>query len=172
MDDPIPIVDAPNKPPQQFRRTRIAMAVFFGVVTVLLCLVWVRSYQQNEIYSRVSKTGRLITVGANSGSVYLVTMRHKLTPPNVGSPPYRTGFIWQTHGWRYSAGEVSQTRWLPLIESMRTGIHVSTPLWFAVSIVLAGGLLPWCTPHFSLRTMLIATTLVACVMGLVVWLAR
>lgn len=36
MDDATPIVDASGKPPRRFRRARIAVSVFFGLLAVVL----------------------------------------------------------------------------------------------------------------------------------------
>ena len=44
------------------------------------------------------------------------------------------------------------------------------PFWFLVMLSAAVGTIPWLTYRFSLRTLLIATTLVAVVLGLIVWL--
>jgi hypothetical protein len=44
METAVRTVEAPNKPLLRFRRTRIGVSVFFGVLTVALCVLWVRSY--------------------------------------------------------------------------------------------------------------------------------
>jgi hypothetical protein len=48
------------------------------------------------------------------------------------------------------------------------------PTWFVVGFTLTVGVAPWFANRltFSLRTLLIATTLVAIVLGMVVYLAR
>jgi hypothetical protein len=46
------------------------------------------------------------------------------------------------------------------------------PHWFAASVVTLIAATPWLRFQFSLRTLLIATTLVAVVLGLVVWASR
>jgi hypothetical protein len=48
------------------------------------------------------------------------------------------------------------------------------PQWLLVLSVLLLAAAPWlrCSARFSLRTLLIATTLVAVVLGLMVWAAR
>jgi glucose uptake protein GlcU len=52
------------------------------------------------------------------------------------------------------------------------GIGTSFPYWLAVVVLAAIGGAPWIKPHFSLRTLLIATTLVAVILGAVVLAAR
>jgi hypothetical protein len=46
------------------------------------------------------------------------------------------------------------------------------PHWFLVLLSAAFATAPWIRWRFSLRTLLIATTLVAVVLGLIVWAAR
>ncbi len=54
----------------------------------------------------------------------------------------------------------------------RTSRYAQMPHWFLVSMTLFAAVVPWLpwSRRFSLRTLLIATTLVAAVLGLVVWL--
>ena len=47
---------------------------------------------------------------------------------------------------------------------------LSIPHWFAVALAATFAATPWLRWRFSLRTLLIAITLVALVLGLVVWL--
>ena len=53
--------------------------------------------------------------------------------------------------------------------------QIIVPHWFVAGIFAAFAFvpwLPWWSTRFSLRTLLIVTTLVAVVLGLVVWVAR
>jgi hypothetical protein len=43
------------------------------------------------------------------------------------------------------------------------------PHWFVALLFAALAALPWIRPTFSLRTLLIATTLIAVLLGLVAW---
>jgi hypothetical protein len=49
---------------------------------------------------------------------------------------------------------------------------VVLPHWFALALIATGAAVPWMqwSKRFSLRTLLIATTLVAVMLGLIVWL--
>jgi hypothetical protein len=51
---------------------------------------------------------------------------------------------------------------------------ICTPIWFLVMVAVALGPLPWIADarRFSLRTLLIATTLVSVLLGVLVWLSR
>ena len=79
--------------------------------------------------------------------------------------PYRPEWAGQRnrHGFRYSV--YSDGSW-----------HVWAPLW-AVGALLAGAIAPfaaapWLRWQFSLRTLLVATTLIAVGMGMVIYVAR
>jgi hypothetical protein len=51
---------------------------------------------------------------------------------------------------------------------------VAVPFWFVTLVAVVGGLIPWIrwSKRFSLRTLLIATTLVAVVLGLIGYAMR
>ena len=49
--------------------------------------------------------------------------------------------------------------------------EIKTPIWFVVAMCGLVAAIPWLRWRFSLSTLLIATTLVAVVLGLGVWLA-
>jgi hypothetical protein len=53
----------------------------------------------------------------------------------------------------------------------RYGLVAIIPIWFPVMIASIVAVAPWIKyrPRFSLRTLLIATTLIAVVLGVVVW---
>ncbi len=53
-----------------------------------------------------------------------------------------------------------------------TSIAVRVPCWFAVLMSATLTAVPWIRWRFSLRTLLVATTLVAVVLGLAVWAVR
>jgi hypothetical protein len=57
----------------------------------------------------------------------------------------------------------------------RASNYVTLPYWFSFLIAAAFAAAPWILQlrfHFSLRTLLIATTLVTVILGLVVYAAR
>jgi hypothetical protein len=53
-----------------------------------------------------------------------------------------------------------------------SGFSITTPYWFWTTFVAAVGAVPWLRWRFSLRTLIITTTFVAGVLGLIVWSAR
>jgi hypothetical protein len=55
------------------------------------------------------------------------------------------------------------------ISTEQLALTLQAPLWFPTLICAIGATLPWVSVKFSLRAMFIATTLVAVVLGAVVW---
>lgn len=165
MDDPTPTVDAPSKPSLRFRRTRIALSVCFGVTALVLCVLWVRSY---------SWSNSLIRFGSNhwklEGHSDRGVLRFKSQPLSPNSRPV-------TH-WKYAQFQAEPG---PLGRKFRfvtisNASMLILPYWMMVIAACVLGIAPIARllffARFSLRTMLIATTLVAVALGLGVWLAR
>jgi hypothetical protein len=163
--------------PMRFRKLRIVWSVGWGIAAVLLVMLWVRSYYTHDaISAKISPISpKRIYMTSWLGSIHV----------GCTDWPIPTGIEVQT--WRRLATpteEWSRLRelasgWGPLLPeptlSFRRGPashpwQLWTPHW--ICTVLAGTLaaLPWLRRRFSLRTLLIATTLVAVVLGLIVWL--
>jgi hypothetical protein len=152
--------------PRLIRGLRIAWSVAWGILCVLLIVFWVRSYGWFDSIS-VSFNGRhTYWLGSIAGEI-----RH--TKMATSRP----------HGlqWRTSDDPVSETlrrevlpNWSVLgFRSFNSpngrGTSLTIPHWFPVVILAALAAAPWLRWTFSLRTLLIATTLIAVVLGLVVW---
>ena len=159
MEDPTSTVDAPK--PLKFRRTRIAVSVFFGMLTLAVCVAWIRS---NSHYERLSKyDGTLTQIGLNNWYAFFGRSKS-------------AAFRIPHHGWQVDGTWATETparfRWT----SGPDHINVTMPFWFLVfipaTISAASGSLASLPKRFSLRIMLIATTLLGVVLGLAVWLAR
>jgi hypothetical protein len=175
----------------RFGKLRIAWSVFWGVACVLLICSWVRSYRwvdgvkcyrpMHATYFLVSASKELrleIIPDSNppNFSYFPSTYKgvHRLSVPPMrdanadgycrvfnapasGDPDRLATSIM---GFRLVSPPAKQ---LPVI-----------PHWFAVSLFGVLAVAPWRRSsdwRFSLRTLLIATTLVAVVLGLVVWAA-
>jgi hypothetical protein len=158
-----------TKPPLRFRKLRIAWSVFWGVACVLLIVLWVRSYRDEDVIPSTSE----ITLYSMHGTVVAMCSSDSAvranTPDDVVSgtrviglvPPAefmpvqtKTGFY--AHRW-------SRTFWI-----------VQSPDWFLVLAIVFFATLPYVRwfNRFSLRTLLTATALVAVVLGLAVYATR
>jgi hypothetical protein len=67
MEDLTPTADAPK--PLRSRRTRIGVSILFGVLTVALCVLWVRSYWRKDGAVWVFAPGRYIDVESDRGNL-------------------------------------------------------------------------------------------------------
>jgi hypothetical protein len=176
-----------------FRKLRIAFSVTCGIVAVLLCGLWVRSYWIADRVNAPLRGKQSFAISSMFGGLTLVTYESRPDPNEWKSGYYLCGvddreafpgripttlgfsripqpFHWVTEvtipmpgkppGWNtvYNAG-VTQL----------SGTALTVPFWCLVATTCAITLAPWLR-RYSLRTLLIATTLVCVVLGLVVWL--
>lgn len=138
------------------RHLRIAASVFFGMLTLALCVLWVRSYIVSTEITMFD--GVYNELGIGSGMIGARRL-HSVAPLFLGHFPLT---LRQFEGTNYY-----QTR---LIFVDCDEFDFVFPIWIPTILSAIGIGLPW--TRFSLRTLLLATTLVAVVLGLVAWIAR
>jgi hypothetical protein len=144
----------------KYRKLRIAWSVAWGLATVLLIVLWVRSNWWYETCH--APMGNSIFGGAS--------VRGFIILESDASPVLPIGY--------YTCPAMSVTLDLPqrfvwiYFTSTPTGFGFVVSMWFALAMSLGAATVPWIRYRFSLRTLLIATTLVAVVMGLAVWAAK
>ena len=143
------------------RRARIAVSVFFGVLTVAFAVLWARSYWR---YNALFVPQPHLEIQSIYGVLWA----------------YDPGPDFKISNWYLSdrdTASLEKSQIFPSVKSLGT-FHLyptlAVPYWFLALIAAAFGVIPWLlwSNRFSLRTMLIATTLIAVVLGLGVWLAR
>lgn len=150
------------RPPFRFRKLRIAWSVAGGIACVLLIVFWARSYWIGDSL-RLPASETRISVFSVKGTLSTSVYRSPIRPP---------------HGWDWRSQRVSDM--MPVVGPRRSwsyhseglGTYIIFPHRFLVLIVMVLAAAPWLPWRFSLRTLLIATTLVAMVLGLIVWAAR
>lgn len=145
-------------------KLRIVWTAFFGVLAILLCLLCLRTrYSHDIITGPLSSTkqfainSRNYGVGVVIGSIANEEWQHYTRPPNESMPKiiqYKTalGFI----QYQVTANLV----------------RVRVPYWSLILLAALIGSIPWISFRFSLRTLLIAVTLVAVGLGFIVWMAK
>jgi hypothetical protein len=175
----------------KYHNLRIAWSVTWGVVALLLCVLWVRSYTTVDQLHLPFGGSECFTVASRKGALALLRYAHNPQPTGVCSYPvanqrnfapvhYRDeqtylGFAFFSRPayfyLKWSGNPANTTR-----ESTIVGSCLLVPCW---SLIIVTGILsatPWFPWYrlrrFSLRTLLIATTLVAVALGLVVWASR
>ncbi|MGD9635171.1 MAG: hypothetical protein AB7G28_18850 [Pirellulales bacterium] len=158
---------------------RVGVSVFFALLTVALCVLWVRSYWTLDVLIRDAPEEQQVT--SSLGKIRL-SWRKQVLPGTL-----RTKWSWETYPQKTLASKsfvASQTSYpgfpayprsiFPqLVRSIKLSF-VSIPYWTLtlLTLVLSVGPAFSTVRHirFSLRTLLIITTLVAVVLGLVVWM--
>jgi hypothetical protein len=141
---------------------RIVFSAFCGVVCVLLIVLWVRSYRFDKatmlhgekVQRLLNSQNRSFTAWSKLGAIHLCISR----PPILGT-------AWETH---YAAGRL--LGFGLLVDGKSFALRI--PYWFTVAGTCSVAIFPWTrffSWKFSLRTLLIATTLVAVVLGLIMW---
>jgi len=135
------------------RYLRITWTAACVIVVVLLCALWVRSYWQPQEWElgrwpwRFTKA--LAGLQSEDGQVMfaMFDMRNHWSGSLFVHHPERA-FYYQADGGFYEAG---------------------VPHWFVSLFFATLAAAPWFRWRFSLRTLLIGTTLIAAVLGLIVW---
>src|SRR5215213_3399771 len=92
------------------------------------------------------------------------------TSNQISSETWTTSKQPTDDSWRImeEGGLLYDSRILGGVAAYKSGFLVVT-YWFLISAAICVGIAPWLRWRFSLRTLLIATTLVAVVLGLIVW---
>ena len=140
----------------RFRKLRIAWSVVCGIACVLLIVLWVRSYWHIE-YIRTGIPPPCIEIKSADGKFHLYRFSSDGKAFfNLESLSYAEG----DHAFASNTWD-SFDSW-----------YIVIPDWFATLATACLAAIPWLPHRFSLRTLLIATTLVAVVLGLIVWMSQ
>src|SRR3954454_1326338 len=156
------------------RKLRIAWSVFWGIACVLLVLLWVRSYSWNDWYfRRLGARDIMVQIKLGDIGVWLTPVEPNQVPAD--SPK-----------WSIAKDRIveRERNYLMYDESQGTltvkpvpgifGFHYGSspratvawaPFWGTLIFVVVAGSLPWFKRRFSLHTLLMATALVAVVLG-------
>src|SRR6476620_9350131 len=142
-------------PGMKFRKLRIAWSVFWGLACVLLIVLWVRSYWWVDMVSKTTTTSSGWRVCLFSGRLSarwgpgwrpINKLHWALSRPIEETPAYPSDDVL---GFSLRRGYFSIPIWCAAVMS---GLLAPIPWWLSK--------IPW-SRRFSLRTLLIATTLVA-----------
>jgi hypothetical protein len=144
--------------PPFIRGLRIAWSVAWGILCVLLVVLWVRSYWRMDIVAIPSPPERFMAV-SYYGRIYW----SKVALDKAVSKPGAVGSLSIHDDWATVQQVIDD---LFNDGSDHSARHV---IWVLVAGTLAA--FPWAESkwQFSLRTLLIATTLIAVGLGLMVW---
>jgi hypothetical protein len=162
-----PMPTNPPPKPRRFRKLRIAWSVSWGVVAVLLLALWVRSYWRCDSIATPFASGGL--------SLHSVVGRCLI---EFCIPNSDETLIYGIHS--TEAAQDDDFRDLKFPGPLGGFEFVSSPdntwaiipHWFLVAGAAALMGVPWLRMHFNLRTLFIATTLLAVLLGILVWHAH
>jgi hypothetical protein len=147
---------------------RIAVTALSLTACVLLIALWVRSYWWHDMVACgfTSKDG--IIIDSTNGGLGLLRMSLHGTPTTFVN--WKVTSIWSpSEGPLPIGSEESYTAFF--FKRLTDGFSLSVPYWFLVLLFAALGTLAYTSrwKRFSLRTLLIATTLVAVALGTVIY---
>lgn len=147
----------------KYRKLRIAWSVVWGTMAVLLIALWIRSYTSCDNFA-ITAVGPLGT--SMYGSVQV--------PGAVGvtskAPPMLRPTIRRFSGCQIVSFDIGESRKQDIVHVTR-GRQFVIPHWLLLLLVAAFAATSWLPYRFSLRTLLIATTLAAVGLGVVVWMS-
>jgi hypothetical protein len=137
------------------RYLRIAWTAICGIVFVLLIVLWVRSYSQ--LYC-LSNWSRQLSVSSCCGHIFLNEPFYSDESAEGGSTKIIKLFGHHLYFDLYPAAYIVQD-----------GVGIAVPVWGFVGSALTIGVIPWIRwpKRFTLRALLIATTVVAVILGIV-----
>ena len=145
------------------RYLRIAFSACCVIACVLLCVLWVRShYSVDQIFLPITR----------SAFVAMGSVPDAIIAGITGNSPTGTWAMLNmpSDEWLAAVGE-SGDSWSGAVTFKIADGGVIVPHWFGVLLSATLAVVPW-IKRFSLRTLLIAMTLVAVVLGLIVWAVR
>jgi len=145
----------------RYRKLRIAWSVAWGIALLLFIPLWARSYWFDSAFE--AQRQRTFVIVALAGGVARI---HGQADFSNLPTRMRWGFSNDPH-------KSSQPFWVPeliLDPNPEFGYGLITPCWLVAVFLSLLGVAPWLCFRYSLRTLLIATTLVALLLGLFAWL--
>jgi hypothetical protein len=142
---------------------------------VLLIALWVRSYWTVSNIQIGNIAGHNFQLVLGTGHICF-RLEDSLADNGSDHPRFATAFdnldrtspsfaSFSGEGWSSSVG-------LTLNERERNDIKIVFSHWFASVFLVLLSAAPWLSWRYTLRTLLIATTLVAVVLGIIVWAAH
>jgi hypothetical protein len=158
----------------KFRKLRIAWSVAWGVACVLLIALWVRSYWWIDSAQISITKSQLLIVNFMHGGIGIGDQYNRADPEVSGWTSFE---IERMKAMAFMPREVWDGRRINWGHAPRMGfaeIYITIPYWLLIpfAIALATTWIRQLRWRFSLRTLLIATTLVAAVLGVAAYFSK
>jgi hypothetical protein len=152
-------------------KLRIAASLAFGLTAVVICVMWVRSYWWFEGYSIKQST-------YHAGIAWCAGVL-VIEGTNPANPNRNAGYFWSAFDDRGVRALKAELTYGFDLRRWNNSFVVAMPIWAVLIATLlcmaqSFAVKDWpCVPsRFSLRTLLMATTLLAVALGMVVWVVR
>ena len=156
----------------KYRKLRIAVSVVSGLCCVLVIVLWMRSYSWADGINGQFTANCVIAFGSLPGCIAIQVRQEKDRP----SLPSWTLTSMEADRWidtaRRSGPFVPSRMWEAFYA--KEGM-LAVPSWFAIVAFAGCATMSAISPahvRFSLRTLLITTTVVALVLGLIIYATR
>jgi hypothetical protein len=141
----------------RFKKTRIVFSVFFGIVCLMLVVLWVRSYWWWDFaqYGGLSETR-----GVTSQNGFLLVS--EIYTKDKGR-------------WRFGSfaaeypAELSPHLSVNWYDERPKDIAATFPHWLLILLLAFVGVAPWTFRRFSIRKLLLLTTGIAALLGFLVY---
>jgi hypothetical protein len=152
----------------KYRKLRIAFSAVCSLLCLLLIAFWVRSYWHWEsvVWGMTPKTGYLAQ--SQSGRCLVTYLDVSALPASLNATLYEWKY---QHFGRGGTGPLPGSTFAGFTFLTTPKFAVGIPYWFPAGALVVLTVAPWLRHigcRFSLRTLLIATTLVAVGLGLIV----
>lgn len=149
----------------KFRKLRIGFAATCVLTCVLLVVSWVRSDTWGEAYAW--DVGQ---VYCSASYLRGVIVLHAIDARHRGD--LTTGYSWGPAP-RQRLDKTFPTYFYGFyFRKAPEGLSLVVPMWFLIVVGFGCAVAPWFAWRFSIRTLLMATTVIAVVLGIAVWLSK
>jgi hypothetical protein len=151
----------------RFRKLRIAWSVGCGIACVLLIALWVRSHFVLDWVGRGDPTSSEITVVSLISDNGTLVVAHRTELLSQLLPAVTDGWTYMRFPRKYATDDTFDWK------HDDKGFLLRFPMLILAMLFVATAVGPWLIRwRFTLRTLLIATTLVAVVLGFIVAMLR
>jgi hypothetical protein len=149
----------------KYRKLRIAWSVAWGIIAVLLCVLWVWSYSQ-AFRLETGDMALRADLDYSLARIFICPPIEELDYEQYLTLEVRPPWYDDFEGYPFPKPSL-----LHFDFDTTGGLYVRTPIWLLAALAGSFALCPWVMHchRFSLRTLLIVTTIVAILMGVIAW---
>lgn len=169
-----------NRITPQLRYLTIGWTVFWLLACILLIVLWGRSYSVADICGLTFNFEKRTNFASEKGRIFLIILDCQTYIWAIGKPrewDIRSEPLSHLYPTARTEQELLQQMNVPkfpgfYFKSLGGFYKIVVPHWFVIVVATSVAAFPWCLWQFSLRSLLIFTTLVAVGLGVIVWAIR